>query len=252
MKRPDLQIFPDPESAARAGAESFARAAREAERERGRFAAVLSGGDTPRRMYELLAEAPLVSAVPWEAVHLFWGDERSVPPEHPRSNYGMAARAFIDKVGIPSANVHRMRGELEAEAAAAAYVRELEAFFVDAAPRFDLVHLGVGTDGHTASLFPHATEVLFEPHRAVCAAWDASAAEARVTLTARTLSRGRQVELLEVDGRKAAVLAAVYRRERAPAELPLLLIEPEGEWRWLLTALSASALGPQPEASESP
>src|SRR5215217_8147005 len=145
-------------------ANQIARTATEAVAARGRCALALAGGNTPRRTYELLAEPPLRDAMPWDALHLFWGDERCVPPDHPDSNYRMAREALIDRAPIPAANVHRVPTEEgSAVAVAAYYERELRTFFaleVEDVPRFDLILLGLGPDGHTASLFPGSPEAM--------------------------------------------------------------------------------------------
>ena len=149
-----MERFADVEALGRAAAEAFAAKAREAACARGIFSALLAGGDTPRRMYELLAGEPLRSRVPWGAVHLFWGDERCVPPDSPHSNYGMARRALLDHVPLDPGRIHPVRWDLSPEEAAAAYEEELKDFFRGAPPRFDLALLGLGSDGHTASLLP--------------------------------------------------------------------------------------------------
>ncbi|NJK44910.1 MAG: 6-phosphogluconolactonase, partial [Pleurocapsa sp. SU_196_0] len=152
------RVFSSPESLSLAAAESFKTLALEAIAARGRFTVALSGGSTPKIIYEALSK---LEGVPWDGVYVFWGDDRLVPPDDARSNYAMTNTALLDHVGIPAANTHRIRGELEAGEAVADYARQLEAVF-GSAVIFDLVHLGVGPDGHTASLFP-ATPNLESP-----------------------------------------------------------------------------------------
>ena len=132
-------------------------------REQGFFTIALSGGSTPRRLYELLASAPYSESIPWEHIHIFWGDERCVPPEHPDSNYRLAAQSFLDPVPLPPGNIHRMKGDFDPHTRAAAdYEEEIRGFFRSMGcepldfPVFDLILLGVGDDGHIASLFPGA------------------------------------------------------------------------------------------------
>ena len=158
MPAADTRVFPDLEALSHAAAEACTNAAGEAVRTHGAFAFVLTGGSTPRRLYELLA-GPYAEQMPWTQTHLFWGDERYVPPEDEASNYGMARTAMIDHVGIPEDQVHPLpTTDYESpEAAAAAYERTLRRFAAErsgAAPLFDLLLLGLGADGHVASLFP--------------------------------------------------------------------------------------------------
>jgi 6-phosphogluconolactonase len=203
-------------------------------------------------MYRALAREPLRSLIPWRGVHLFWGDERCVPPHHPRSNFGMAWEAFVRLVPLPLENVHRMKGELSPEVAAAEYERELAGHFGAGPPELDLLHLGVGTDGHTASLFPGALEVLSERRRWVRAAYDEAQREARITLTPVVLNSARAVELLELGAEKAEILARSFEGDAPPWELPLALIQPRGEWRWLLTEAAARRLPPGTSLGERP
>jgi 6-phosphogluconolactonase len=241
--RGEVEVFPDRHVAALAVAQSFAQAAREAVAARGRFSVALSGGTAPREAYAVLAEEPFRSQVPWDRVHLFWGDERCVPPLHPRSNFGMAWRAFAGKVPVPTGNMHRMRGELPAREGAEAYARELEAFFGPGIPRFDLVHLGVGEDGHTASLFPY-TDTLFVRDRAVAPARFPADGEPRITLTVAALNAAARVEVLALGAGKAAVVRAVARGPLDPVRFPAQLVRPsDGALVWMLDREAASRLG---------
>lgn len=159
-----IQVFPDPEALSAAAADLFVSQANEAAAARGRFAASLSGGSTPKRVFELLAQPALRARVPWSQVHLFWGDERCVPPTDPRSNYRMTKLALLDHVPIPPAQVRPIDGTLSPAESATQYEAVLRSFFGSEPPRFDLVFLGLGENGHTASLFPH-TPVLNEKSR---------------------------------------------------------------------------------------
>lgn len=233
-------VSADADAAARLCAERFAEAAREAVERRGRFAAALAGGGTPRRAYALLGEAPLAGEVPWEAVHLFWGDERCVPPEHPRSNYRMAREALLSRVPIPEANVHRVRGERGRERAAAAYERELREAFGGGVPRFDRVHLGLGGDGHTASLFPYDPSLLERRRLAVGALHDG---EGRVTLAVPVLDAAAGVEFLVTGEDKAQRVADVLERSPDPVRIPAQFVRPAaGEPVWILDEAAASRL----------
>lgn len=234
LPRARVRVYADARETARAAAEGFAARAREAVAERGRFAAVLAGGSTPRAAYVLLAEEPLRDSVPWEGVHLFWGDERCVPPAHPRSNFGMARGVLLSRVPLPAENVHRVRGELGAERAAEEYREEVRRFFGGGAPRWDLVHLGVGEDAHTASLFPFSP-ALREREHAVVRALHPRTGEWRVTLTLPALGAARRVEILAVGKGKARVARSAICGALDPFRLPVQLVRPrEGVPVWLL------------------
>jgi 6-phosphogluconolactonase len=227
---------------AREAAGHFADLAVEAAAARGRFSAALSGGSTPGPLYRLLAKEPYRSRIPWPSVHLFWGDERCVPPDQPGSNYRMAYDSLIGQVPIPPENVHRIRGELEPDAAARACERELEDFFCGHHTRFDLVLLGLGRDGHTASLFP-GSPLLDRTERlaaAVTAHYGDRPAE-RVTLTPPAINTARQILFLVQGNDKAAVVQAVL--EGSDADLPARRIQPTaGQLTWLLDRPAAGRL----------
>lgn len=225
VQRAVAEIFPDEEGACRAGAESFAERAAEAIAERGRFTVALSGGTTPEPMYRFLGEEPLRSRIEWGRVHLLWGDERCVPPAHPRSNFGMAWRVFVSRVPIPGENVHRMRGELPPEEGAAGYARELRALLGGGAPVLDLVHLGLGDDGHTASLFPFSA-VPEERGRLVRTALAPDRAEARLTLTETVMNMARRVEFLVLGAEKAEIVRVATRGALDPVRVPAQRVAP--------------------------
>jgi 6-phosphogluconolactonase len=154
-----IVVHEDASELAREAAQHFARQSVDASRSRGRFSVALSGGSTPSALYQLLAEEPYRGQIPWADVHVFWGDERCVPPDDPDSNYGQAQASFLSRAPIPSGNVHRIQGELDPSAAARVYDAALQGFFCGPRIRFDMVLLGLGTDGHTASLFPGSPAV---------------------------------------------------------------------------------------------
>jgi len=240
--RAQLEIHPDAHAAARAGAESFAARATEAVEARGRFTVALSGGTAPREMYALLGTDEFSSRIPWEGVHLFWGDERCVPAHHPRSNYGMAREAFIRRVLIPAANVHRIAGELPAVEGAACYAAELERTFGPGIPRFDVVHLGVGPDAHTCSLFPFSP-LLRERERTVVAALYLPLGEPRVTFTFPLVNAAARVEVFVVGRDKAGVAWRVLRGPLDPFRLPAQNVHPDdGELAWLMDQAAAAEL----------
>ncbi|TAJ23463.1 MAG: 6-phosphogluconolactonase [Planctomycetota bacterium] len=202
-------VHADAEALAQAAAREVERAARESVQRRARFELALSGGSTPQRMYQLLD-----AALPWSKIHLWFGDERCVPPDHADSNYRMVRETLLERIAIPAANVHRMRGEDEPAVAARAYEREL-------VERLDLVLLGMGPDGHTASLFPGTTAVGERTRRCV-ENWVEAKQSWRITLTLPVLDAARRVMFVVAGMEKRAMLARV-RTER-DASLPASLI----------------------------
>lgn len=235
--RPELVVAPGPEALSQEAAKRFVRLAQTCDP----FTVALSGGSTPRRLYETLAASPFREQVPWQHVHVFWGDERAVPPDHPGSNYRMACETWLDHVALPPRNVHRVRGELEPGAAAEAYVAELRAFFDLPWPTFDLVLLGMGDDGHTASLFP-GSEALRESTRpavGVTAHYQDRPAR-RVTLTPPAINAARLVIFMVSGASKAQTLQAVLKGPYQPDVLPAQIIQPtDGRLLWLVDAAAA-------------
>jgi 6-phosphogluconolactonase len=240
----DLRVLGDGAELARAAAEEFSRRAGEAIRTRGRFSVALSGGSTPRRLFALLADPaePFRDRIDWRAVHLFWGDERHVPPDHPESNFRMARETLLDRVEIPAANVHRMHGEEpDAARAAALYEDELRSFF-GAMPRFDLVLLGLGADAHTASLFP-GTAAVREREHWVAAPWIEKLGTFRITLTPAVFDRAAAVIFLVQGDEKAGALRAVLTGNRDPDCVPAQAVHPlDGEILWLVDRAAAREL----------
>lgn len=245
-----LEVSPSSDALMHTAAELWVAAAASAIGASGRFAVALSGGATPERLYRLLATDPYASGLDWSRVHAFWGDERCVPPDDPASNYRMAREALLARVPIPAENVHRVRGEDEPAAAAAAYERDLRETFAtpDGPPhlspgrRFDLVLLGMGEDGHTASLFP-GTAALREPARWVRAVHPAAVPTARVTLTPAVINAAAEVAFLVSGRAKAATLRRVREGPYRPDALPAQIIAPRaGRLRWLVDADAAADL----------
>jgi len=249
-----IRRLPDAEAVSRAAAQDFAELARAAMEERGRFCVALSGGSTPRRMYELLAEGPRWAQLDWRRVEFFWGDERGVPPEHPESNYGMAAAVLLGKLGIAPERIHRMAGELADPAEAAArYQEELARVFAtptDAPPPiFDLILLGMGPDGHTASLFPYG-QALTERTRWVVGYTVARLGKPRITLTPPILNRAAELRVLVTGADKAGVLREALEGTRDPERLPVQLVVPEaGRLVWLVDRAAAASLSSERPAS---
>ncbi len=202
--------------------------------EKGRCYLALAGGNTPRDVYSLLAKEHDKNPVSWNQVHLFWGDERTVPPEHPDSNYAMAKRSFLDQITIPPENIHRIEGEMEPERAAEKYEKVLHDVFKDKPPRFDLILLGVGEDGHTASLFPE-TEALDVTDRLVTAVFVPKLNSWRVTLTLPLLNAAREVVFMVSGGSKSKIIQQIMTVRHPTKELPATLVHPEnGRLTWML------------------
>lgn len=221
-------------------------AQRAAEEEGNRFTVALSGGSTPKSLYSLLAAAPYAGQIPWQRVHLFWGDERHVPPDDQESNYHMVHETLLSHIDIPAENVHRVRAELpDAADVARDYADALRGFFAlqpDQWPRFDLVLLGLGPDGHTASLFP-GTDALHNTADLVAAPWVEKLHTHRITMTAPVLNNAATVAFLVGGGEKASVLREVIAGPCQPDKLPAQLIAPaNGTLIWLLDEAAASRL----------
>jgi 6-phosphogluconolactonase len=247
--RRTIEVVPDAGALARRAADVFAETAAVAAAERGVFAVALSGGATPRATYELLAQEPLRSRIPWERVHLYWSDERCVPPASPQSNYRLARQTFVAQVAIPAEQVVRMRGEDDPEEAARTYELELRSIAAHSGanavgiPVLDLVLLGIGTNGHTASLFPH-TRVLHENDRMVVAA-NVPGVGWRITMTAPAINSARHVVFVVAGEEKAAVVARVLQGPPDFERLPAQLIAPRpGRLTWLLDEAAAARLRP--------
>ncbi len=239
-----LRILPDPDRLAAAAAEEFVRAALAAVAERGRFAVAISGGSTPLRLYRLLARRGHLTppgTLPWPAVDWFWCDERCVAPEDSLSNYGAWQHAIYG-APIPAQNVHRIRGEdTEPARAAAAYEEELRRS-LQPQGRFDLVVLGMGADGHTASLFPRS-EALAERERWVVAPQVFPPGPPRVSLTLPAINAAARVVFLVSGEEKAEILARVLEGARDVRLLPAQGVEPaKGECAWLVDRAAASRL----------
>lgn len=228
------QSYPDKEALSRAAAELFVSEAKKATAARGRFSVALSGGNTPKRAYELLARQPFREKVPWGAVHLFWGDERCVPADDERSNYRMTRLALLDHVPLPNAQIHAIRGDLPPPQAAQEYETLLQAFFQGGPPRFDLVFLGLGDNGHTASLWP-GTPVIHELKRWVAEVYVAEQDLYRVTMTAPLLNEAALLAFLVAGADKAPVIREVRDGKHDPDRLPAQLIRPRnGQVLWLM------------------
>jgi 6-phosphogluconolactonase len=240
-----IKTVPNATALYRAAADEFRRCAHESIHERGRFCVALSGGSTPRGVYSLLAndQSNPHTQLPWDKVFIFFGDERHVPPDHPDSNYRMASESLLSKVPVPPQNVFRVFAELDANEAAQKYEDQLRSFFglrLNDCPRFDLIMLGLGPDGHTASLFPDS-KALDENVRLVVANWVEKFQQYRITFTFPVLNHAAEVMFLVAGGDKAQILKDVLNPETS--QFPAQKVLPEnGKLLWLLDQDAASLL----------
>jgi 6-phosphogluconolactonase len=241
-------VEPDPPALARRAAQYFVEMAGEAVAGRGRARIGISGGSTPKAAFELLADPtqPWRSRMPWESLDLYWVDERSVPPGDPDSNYRMTREALLDRVPLRPEQIHRIEGELDPEAAAARYESELRSTFrMEGAEslRFDLIALGMGPDGHTASLFPH-TAAIHETTRLVVPNHVPQKDSWRITLTWQVINRASSVFFLIAGQDKAEILKEVFTGPRDPERLPSQLIWPCSGILTVILDKAAAALLP--------
>lgn len=245
-QRREILVCSDLGEVSQRAAELFVTLAAEAISASGRFTVALSGGSTPRALYSLLASDQFRERVPWSKMHLFWGDERCVPPDHHDSNYRMTRESLLDKVPISDENIHRMLAEREDHnQAAAEYEQTLKAFFgleAGKLPRFDLIWLGMGEDGHTASLFP-GTVALDVTDRLAVANYVEKFKAHRLTLTAPVINHAANVVFLISGESKASVLREVLEGERQPHRWPSQLIQPlEGKLLFIVDRPATSEL----------
>jgi 6-phosphogluconolactonase len=235
----EVQILAGIDELSNAAASELIRQGRRAVQEKGQFSVVLSGGSTPKVLYSLLVnDSSLRKEVPWDQTHFFWGDERHVPPDHPESNYRMTKEAMLSKIVIPWENVHRIRAENpNARQVAEEYEETVRTFFrlkTGELPRFDLVLLGMGLDGHTASLFS-GTEALREQRRLVVASWVEKIHTHRITMTLPALNQAAFILFLVSGGEKAEILRRVLEESGQTPPFPSQLVRPmQGRLLWLV------------------
>jgi 6-phosphogluconolactonase len=241
----EITVCRDVDELNREAAAQFIALARDAIVQSRRFTVALSGGLTPKALYSLLASAEYREKIDWPWVHLFWGDERCVPPDHPESNFRMTREALLARVHLPAENIHRMTGEIEPGQAAAAYEAELQKFFGLAGgdvPRFDLIFLGLGEDGHTASLFPGST-ALEEKDRLVATAYVDRLQAHRLTLTLPVINAAAQVTFLVAGQNKVGIVKELLGSDGSTANYPAAKINPlDGRLTWLIAADAAALL----------
>jgi 6-phosphogluconolactonase len=238
-----IKIFKNINELSQYAANSFVEVASQSIAKRGRFLAALSGGSTPMRLYELLGNQ-FQNKVDWSRIHFFWGDERCVPVDDAGNSYGQTKKVLFDKINIPDENIHRILSELEPDSAAREYAKTLSGFADPplAWPRFDLALLGMGDDGHTASLFPNSPVDVDSPTLAVTANYQDRPAN-RVTLTPKVLNSSRNIMFFVTGKSKAITLSRVLSDNYMPDELPAQRIAPkDGNLIWLIDEEAGSLL----------
>lgn len=246
----EIRVLADANGIAQTAAAEFLDAARQSVQQNGSFSVALAGGSTPKTLYGLLASNPLLQAkVPWSKIQFFFGDERHVPPDDGESNFRMANEAMLAKAPIDAKQVHRIKSEKRSAAEAAAdYEQELRNSFklqADQLPRFDLILLGMGPEGHAASLFP-GTKALKEERRLVVSNWVGKLYTDRITLTPPALNNAARVVFMVHGAEKAPALKAVLEGPYEPDQLPAQIIRPtQGKVLWLVDPTAASMLVPR-------
>lgn len=242
-----VEVWPNAHALAMRAAELFMETARQSVMERDSFKVALAGGSTPLALYNLLAGELYAPRLPWKETHVFWGDERCVPPASDESNYHMAHEAMLARMPVPYDQIHRMRGEIEPEEAAREYALLLEEKFYERPPRFDLILLGMGEDGHTASLFPHSSAIL-DVDKFVSATYVEKLKAHRLTLTFPVINAAASVLFLVAGESKAEMLRVVLEEEVSGMDYPAQLVSPtHGSLVWLVDEGAANRLTLQHE-----
>jgi 6-phosphogluconolactonase len=236
----EIQVYPTLPDLAKAARDLIIRAGIDSLQVKGHFSIVLAGGSTPSPVYKLLADVP-ISRFDWSKVHFFWGDERCVPPDHPESNYHMAKEILLKHIAVPEANIHRISGELNPFQAATNYQTHLESFF-DGSPGFDLTLLGMGDDGHTASLFP-GTDAICEKNHWVIAHRIMKLKAWRISMTPVILNKSKLTLFMVAGENKASTLQNVLEGNYQPEIYPAQIIQPEtGSLTWMVDQKAAAKL----------
>lgn len=238
----NIEVLQSKQDVAQQAAEEFVAVAARAIEQNGSFSVALSGGSTPISMYKVLREGPMSSQVEWQRLIFFWSDERCVPPGDPESNYGAAARELLDHIVVPEVNVHRLRGEMDPDASAREYEVELTEWVRGEPPSFDLLMLGMGDDGHTASLFP-GTEAVGITDRLVTPNYVPKLNANRLSFTRTLINAAKEVLVLVTGDEKADALREVLEGERDETKYPAQIINPSsGTALWLVDRAAASKL----------
>jgi 6-phosphogluconolactonase len=241
-KRCDIRVFTSVDEFEQKSAEEIAHVMQDAVRERGACYLVLSGGETPKGVYRRFGTDPLRQLVDWSRVRIFFSDERCVAPDDPQSNFDMVERELLSRVNLVAENIHRMRVELGPEKAAADYEEVLRNFLDHDTRRFDVIMLGIGEDGHTASLFP-STEALGDKNRWARAVYVPRLNSWRVTLTFPAINAGKSVFVLATGKSKALIVERALAAKTPTKEIPITLVRPsQGSLRWMLDRQAAAGL----------
>jgi 6-phosphogluconolactonase len=236
----NLQVFETAETVNTVAVDFIIDIANKAIAERGRFVICLSGGQTPQQLYSLLAELPFCKQIQWKKTFVFWGDERCVPLNDERNNAHQAKIILLDKVDVPFSNIHRIPVNILAAEAAAEYEKEIKLFFNEGVPRFDLILLGLGENGHTASLFP-GTKVINEQVEGIREVYVEEERMYRVTMTAPLINRARHILFLVTGKNKAEILNKILSAPFEPDKYPAQLIRPiEGQLHWFIDSAAAA------------
>jgi 6-phosphogluconolactonase len=239
-----IAIYDDKHTISQHAAEYIMRIARESIDLHGRFTFALTGGTTPGEVYSLLGSEPIRSQIDWQRVHIFWGDERCVPHNNPESNFYLAQEVLLHNVAIPKSQIHPVPADqIDRDAASQKYAVEMQHVFgTNGIPSFDLIHLGMGPEGHTASLFPHQTS-LHEMHRLVIPVTVPKPPPDRLTFTPPLLNAAKNVLFLVAGSEKADALHAVLEGQYQPDEYPAQIVRPtNGEVVWMLDKAAAQKL----------
>jgi 6-phosphogluconolactonase len=240
--KPVIRIFDTPQSLAEALAADLEKSAATAKKQATPVNLALSGGSTPSIFFRLLAQEPYRFRIEWKYVRLFWGDERCVPPDHPDSNYGMTRKDLFDRIDIPPENLHRIRGEDDPEIEARRYEDEIREYLPEknGLPVFDWIHLGLGADGHTASLFPEAS-TLNENPRLCAVAHHPQTGQPRITLTLPVINQARRVTFLVTGAGKSEIVEKIILSEHGTTKFPATLVRPRhGLPEWFLDRAAAA------------
>jgi 6-phosphogluconolactonase len=242
---PAITIYPHAEELAKVAAEDIIQALDQSFRAEKKFHIALSGGSTPRSIYEHLAAFPMRQAPLWKNVHFFWGDERCVPPDHPESNYRMAHEAFLSKIAVPMENIHRILGEESPEVEASRYAKEIQNHLPankSGLSLFDWILLGVGSDGHTASLFPDA-RALQEQRRPCVLAEHPQTGQKRISLTLPLINNARRVSFFVTGKEKTLIVESILKKASSSSKYPAALVQPHhGLVEWYLDEAAAQKL----------
>ncbi len=233
----EIKIFEDSKALADNLASDFQRAVYSATNHNQRFTVALSGGSTPVLFFQRLASAPYRDNFPWESVHFLWGDERCVPPDHPESNYGMTKKHLFDRLSVSENQIHRIRGEDAPPSEAIRYSQEISEYVVKhrrGLPRFDWIFLGLGTDGHTASIFP-GSDILNDQRNICTVATHPESGQIRITLTLPVINQAERVTFIVLGEKKVSMMARIFGAEKQDVSVPASFVKPDsGRLEWVL------------------